>query len=208
MRTDTEFREAAEEYRIAPSAVAAKSVLRRNGLRWSEFLRLRYWSPTRSIVIDPMHTWFLNNMNYHLRNVICIETTVKPPFPTVSMLTAKQIAKAERVWKHDDVKKRNPKGLAKLYRLTKIEMLHLCNLCGVTMDDPEGKVPKKVVHNALLASDFFEKTPHYVESFARLDPYPKGIRIWYPIDSNRRFRMHHTIQQLMRFLIVRRGLER
>lgn len=140
---------------MAPSAAAAKGLLRKNGLRWTEFLRLKYWSPTRSIVVDPMHTWFLNNMNYHLRNVICIDTIVKQPLPTISMLTAKQMTKAEKVWNAKDVKNRTVEGLGKLYRLTKIEMLYLCGLRGVVINDPDGKLKKKVTYNALLVSGLF-----------------------------------------------------
>ncbi|KAJ3503629.1 hypothetical protein NLJ89_g8347 [Agrocybe chaxingu] len=41
---------------------------KRHHIRWSELLRLPYWDPTRAVVVDPMHTLFLNAVDHHVRD--------------------------------------------------------------------------------------------------------------------------------------------
>lgn len=144
-------------------------------------------------------------MNYHLREVICIETIVKPPLPTVSMLTGKEIAKAERVWNDTEVMKRSRGGLAKLYRLTKIQMVYLCGLCGIVIDDPKGKVSKKAINAALLVSGFpGERGLH--ETVCRLDAQAKG-RL-HPKTSEQTCPTKDTVQKLVQSPILHRDLKR
>ncbi|KAF8575019.1 hypothetical protein K439DRAFT_1649673 [Ramaria rubella] len=38
--------------------------------KWSEFLHLSYWDPTRYLVFDSMHGWFLNDFENHVRTMV------------------------------------------------------------------------------------------------------------------------------------------
>jgi hypothetical protein len=39
------------------------------GVRWSELLRLPYWDPTKHVVIDPMHGFYLRMFHVHVRDI-------------------------------------------------------------------------------------------------------------------------------------------
>ena len=41
----------------------------RTGVRWSELLRLPYWDPTKFVVIDSMHGFFLRLLQRHCRDI-------------------------------------------------------------------------------------------------------------------------------------------
>ena len=65
-RTREEFVAAAEKYKNARTRKDATNLLKANGVRWSELLRLPYWDPTRFVVIDVMHNLFLNVVEFHI----------------------------------------------------------------------------------------------------------------------------------------------
>ncbi|KIK11535.1 hypothetical protein PISMIDRAFT_55805, partial [Pisolithus microcarpus 441] len=39
------------------------------GIRWTELLRLPYWDPTRFVVVEAMHNFFLGDLQHHCRNI-------------------------------------------------------------------------------------------------------------------------------------------
>jgi len=44
-------------------------LFKKHGIRWSELLRLPYWDPTKHIVIDSMHGFYLRMFNRHIRDI-------------------------------------------------------------------------------------------------------------------------------------------
>lgn len=56
---DTRLREGAQKWKSAHSQNERESILHRYGTRFSELWRLPYFSPTKQLVVDPMHAWYL-----------------------------------------------------------------------------------------------------------------------------------------------------
>ena len=56
---DKRLREGAQKWRCAESEAERKTVLETFGTRYSELWRLSYFQPTKQIVVDPMHAWYL-----------------------------------------------------------------------------------------------------------------------------------------------------
>ncbi len=68
-RTLDEHRKQAEAWRDAVSEEARQALFDTHGIRYSEFLRLPYWDPTKYTVIDPMHAILLGNLRHHCRDI-------------------------------------------------------------------------------------------------------------------------------------------
>lgn len=47
------------------------------GVRWSELLRLPYWDPTRFVVVEAMHNFFLGDLQHHCRKVLGMNADAK-----------------------------------------------------------------------------------------------------------------------------------
>ncbi|KIK20956.1 hypothetical protein PISMIDRAFT_104852, partial [Pisolithus microcarpus 441] len=47
------------------------------GIRWTELLRLPYWDPTRFIVVEAMHNFFLGDLQHHCRKVFGMDAEEK-----------------------------------------------------------------------------------------------------------------------------------
>jgi len=69
MRTQEEHREHAEGWRNAQTAAEQANLFKKHGIRWSELLRLPYWDPTKHIVIDSMHGFYLRMFSRHIRDI-------------------------------------------------------------------------------------------------------------------------------------------
>lgn len=68
-RTWAEHKQLAEQWLNAPSQAERKKEWTAHQLRWSEFLRLEYWDPTKFAVLDAMHNLLLNNLSRHCRDI-------------------------------------------------------------------------------------------------------------------------------------------
>jgi hypothetical protein len=69
MRTLEEHRKHAENWRNAQTASDQANLFKKHGIRWSELLRLPYWDPTKHIVIDSMHGFYLRIFSRHIRDI-------------------------------------------------------------------------------------------------------------------------------------------
>ncbi|PPQ82487.1 hypothetical protein CVT26_012890, partial [Gymnopilus dilepis] len=72
IRTDSEYRVAAAEYKSGLSADSREKIFKDNGVRWSELLRLPYFDMVKCIAIDPAHNLFLGLINEHFTNILGI----------------------------------------------------------------------------------------------------------------------------------------
>ena len=77
-RTPEEYLAAAECWRECSSQKARNEEFKKNGIQWSELLRLPYWSPLRHGVVDSMHNLFLGNIQRHCRNIWGMDRSVLP----------------------------------------------------------------------------------------------------------------------------------
>lgn len=68
-RTAGEHREMAEAWLHADSEEEQNALFQRNGVRWSELLRLRYWDPVQNTIIDSMHGFYLRIFQRHCRDI-------------------------------------------------------------------------------------------------------------------------------------------
>ncbi|KAG6912151.1 hypothetical protein DXG01_016975, partial [Tephrocybe rancida] len=77
LRTDEECREIAEKYRSAHSEDTAAAIVKENGIRWSELLRLPYYKPSSYLVVDPMHNLFLGIVKEHFQDILGYDPEMK-----------------------------------------------------------------------------------------------------------------------------------
>lgn len=68
-RSLLEHREAALRWQSATTGEEQYKEFQKNGIRWSEMLRLPYWDPTQYVVIDSMHCFYLGLFHRHVREV-------------------------------------------------------------------------------------------------------------------------------------------
>jgi hypothetical protein len=126
----------AEEWLAATSKSERDRIFKRTGVRWSELLRLPYWDPTRSIVVDGMHNLFLNLVKYHIEEVVGLREEVKAVFPPA---TTEEMVEARKVW---------TKGVNRESQLKKVKMPALLGLCAeneITLPETEGRRIKRSV---------------------------------------------------------------
>jgi len=77
-RTPEEYLFAAERWRGCSSQKGRNAELEKSGIRWSELLRLPYWSPLRHGVVDSMHNLLLGNIQRHCRRIWGMDRSVLP----------------------------------------------------------------------------------------------------------------------------------
>ncbi len=131
----------AEEWLAATSKTEQNQIFKKTGVRWSELLRLTYWDPTRSIVVDGMHNLFLNLVKYHMETVVGLREEVKAVFPAA---TREEMVEARKVW---------AKGLTRESQLRKVKVPALLGLCAeneVSLPNPQGRRLKRSVILAAL----------------------------------------------------------
>jgi hypothetical protein len=68
-RSHEEHRMLAFEWRDAPSEARRAKITSEHGIRYSEFLRLPYLDPIRSLCVDPMHAFFLRILSRHCQDI-------------------------------------------------------------------------------------------------------------------------------------------
>ena len=68
-RTREEHCKNAHEWWNAQTPSEQVKLFKKHGIRWSELLRLPYWDPTKHIVIDSMHGFYLRMFNRHIRDI-------------------------------------------------------------------------------------------------------------------------------------------
>jgi len=68
-RTKEEHLKQADQWRGAQKLSDQTKLFKKHGIRWSELLRLPYWDPTKHIVIDSMHGFYLRMFNRHIRDI-------------------------------------------------------------------------------------------------------------------------------------------
>ena len=76
-RTREEHCQHANAWRNAKTPLEQKKLFQKHGIRWSELLRLPYWDPTKHIVIDSMHGFYLRMFNRHIREIWGMKVTLK-----------------------------------------------------------------------------------------------------------------------------------
>lgn len=74
-RTQEAHLEAAESWRDAQSKAERTRIFKEHGIRWSELLRLKYFDPTKMVVVDSMHNLFLGLVQFHFREVLAIDNS-------------------------------------------------------------------------------------------------------------------------------------
>jgi len=70
IRDVTAMRRHAEQWLHATTSKEREQIFQQHGTRWSEFWRLRYWNPTRQLVVDAMHCMLEGHAHHHFRFVL------------------------------------------------------------------------------------------------------------------------------------------
>ncbi len=100
-RTREEHCQHAHAWRNAQTPSEQKKLFQQHGIRWSELLRLPYWDPTKHIVIDSMHGFYLRMFNRHIREIWGMKVTLKDGNglvgPDLANLDEKDAIKGEQI---------------------------------------------------------------------------------------------------------------
>lgn len=59
----------AAEWKSAMDADTRRAIYDKHGVFWTPLMRLKYWDPTRDLVLDPMHNLFIGFVGSHCREV-------------------------------------------------------------------------------------------------------------------------------------------
>lgn len=109
-------------WRDARSEAERARVFEAHGIRWSELLRLPYWDPTKFVVIDSMHAFYLRIFHRHIRDIwgmdISIEDGESEGVHFSTTLSEGDIEKAQQVFRKG--------SLAKLQKLSTKALKYLC----------------------------------------------------------------------------------
>ena len=73
-RSWSEHLRAAEAWRDAPTDAERTRLFEKDGLRWSQLLRLPYWDPTSFALVDAMHNLFLGELKHHCVTIWGLKT--------------------------------------------------------------------------------------------------------------------------------------
>jgi hypothetical protein len=117
--TRDELLYAAEEWRDAQSQAERNQVFEKNGIRWSELLRLPYWDPIKYGIIDSMHNLFLGEAQRHCRFIWGMDRSASPDKGTSPHMPEQQkqmLAQAAKLVKEGE--KRKLQGLRLTYLAT------------------------------------------------------------------------------------------
>ncbi len=120
------------------------------GVRWTPFLRLPYFHPHRSVIIDGMHNLFLGLAMYHVRDFLGIDTKAEEEKrKSDAKVNINQLAKARSKLKEDPSIKTIKSFSFPILRA-------LCDENDVLTDDADGPEAKaKNLQRALLVSALY-----------------------------------------------------
>jgi hypothetical protein len=138
-RTRESYMAAAIAWRNSDSKKKQAALYKSNGIRWSELLRLPYWDPTRFVVVDPMHTLFLNLIQHHFRILLGIDSVERG---ATSSPTQKMLEKARISLRCGTKSSLNRHGQATL--------VQLCHERNIPLAGPVGKIKKASLVSLLL----------------------------------------------------------
>lgn len=145
-RTWQEHVRIARQWKDAPTAKERDSIYEKEGIRWSELLRLPYWDPTRYALVDGMHNLLLGAIRYHCREVLGIDTRGKPSEgQTLTMHTTQE----QSHWLEEAVKAMRAGRKSRLSAVRKGYLVAIAELNNVEPQD--GSTVKKAYVEALIA---------------------------------------------------------
>jgi hypothetical protein len=145
-----------EQWKDAPSKAARDRIFKETGIRWSELLRLPYWDPTRSVVVDAMHNLFLGLVKFHCQTVLGFQVAANPDESEgVVPATPQEMIKARQLW---------AKGVTRENQLKKIKIPALLGLCAeldIPLPRPAGggRINRSDITQALMV-----RCPHSVDT--------------------------------------------
>ena len=120
-RNQEEHIKHAEAWKHAETEPKQKAYFDRHGVRWSELLRLPYWDPTRYIVIDTMHGFYLRLFLVHIKEIWGMKTGVPDGDglgqPDLDDLDEAEAQEAERVLREGSVDQLRDLQLQQLHYL-------------------------------------------------------------------------------------------
>lgn len=144
-QTGKQFREAANAFKSARTKKDADDILKREGVRWSELLRLPYWDPTRFVTIDVMHNLFLNIVQFHIREVLQLEAATGGS-GQAREATPKEMTAARKVWDNGNTTS------GRLGRLSNPALIALCAENNVDLSEPLKALKKREIIVTLMVS--------------------------------------------------------
>ena len=77
-RTWLEHLTIAHMWKAAANETIRNRIWKEYAIRWSELLRLPYWDPTRFVIVDTMHNFFLGDLQHHCRRILGMDADSTP----------------------------------------------------------------------------------------------------------------------------------
>jgi len=135
----------AEAWQSASSEDKRASAVSREGIRWSEFLRLPYWNPAEHTITEAMHVLLLGLVPRHCRELLGLNFKDLPRFVQEGEVSSKLVDEAQAALES-----------AKLSKLRSFKLDVLKALCirnGVALSPPsKGRHSKAELLSALVVS--------------------------------------------------------
>lgn len=122
-RTLEEHRFHAECWKGASTHAERTRIFREYGSKWSEFLRLPYWDPTKFVAIDSMHGFYLRMFQRHIRDVWGMNIKFDDAIRTSDIdIDLDRRSRVQRTFQHGP--------LSEMQRLSRKDLQYLCRECG------------------------------------------------------------------------------
>lgn len=123
-RNCDDHRRHAAAWRDAPTHEKRNDVFKAYGAKWSELLRLPYWDPTRFVIIDSMHAFYLRLFSRHVREVWGMDIGFEDGQGLDGLeLSEEAMTEAENAFQSG--------SKANLKVLTKVQLQYLCREAGL-----------------------------------------------------------------------------
>jgi hypothetical protein len=143
----------AEKWKNAQTEADRNDVFSKYGAKWSELLRLSYWDPTRYVVIDSMHGFYLRLFLRHVRDVwgMSIKFDDGDGFPDVNIDVSEQdLEKARQILQRGK--------MGELKALPRDHLQALCRELGLHYGGRKGALIKLLL---VYVSIFFQPIKSY-----------------------------------------------
>jgi hypothetical protein len=137
-RNCEDHRRYAAAWKNAPTHEKRHDVFKEYGAKWSELLRLPYWDPTRFVIIDSMHAFYLRLFSRHVREVWEMDIEFEDGLGLDGLeLSEDDMTTAVNAFRSG--------SKSKLNALTKVQLQYLCRDAGISYGARRTKLVGRLV---------------------------------------------------------------
>lgn len=144
-RTYDEHCKHAQDWKDAPNESQREEVFQKYGAKWSELLRLPYWDPTKFLIIDSMHAFYLRLFSRHIREVWGMNVKAEDGESMEELVVSDdEIIRAEQYFRSGSSE--NMKSL------NKFQLKYLCRESGLQYGGAKAKLVERLLQHVRPSS--------------------------------------------------------